>query len=306
MEGYTFQPNERTYQNVTSNFTNQDYTPIINTYTISGYVGIIEDVQMTGLPGSPTTDETGLYIGTVEYGWSGTVIPVKDSCAFVPAQRVYTQISEDQIDQHYTTIADASLVGWWPFNDDIDDYSGYGHHGTMNGSAQVISDVTRGNVLFLDGSDSYVSIPNFTYTNAVTHNCTLNFWFNAQQETVYLPYMFSHGPMFNQHNFDVYMRKTNDSTDPGAITTRIQTKSGTSSSDRLQQTTSGRYDDSQWHMFTATKSGSTLSVYIDGQLNWTGSIPTPDGPISPTGYDVFLGKEKYRHRNYGKILQRHA
>jgi hypothetical protein len=67
----------------------------------SGGVGI-DDVVMNGLPGNPVTGSGGLYSATVDYGWSGTVIPTKAGYTFGPAQRIYTNVAEDQNSDDYS------------------------------------------------------------------------------------------------------------------------------------------------------------------------------------------------------------
>jgi uncharacterized delta-60 repeat protein len=105
MVGYTFAPPSITYDNVIENQTNQNYTPIINTYTISGHVGTLDGVVMSGLPGNPVTSAGGFYSGTVEHGWSGTVTPTKDgptTYTFDPASKNYSNVTSGLTDQDYT------------------------------------------------------------------------------------------------------------------------------------------------------------------------------------------------------------
>ncbi|GAG25712.1 unnamed protein product, partial [marine sediment metagenome] len=99
--GYTFAPANRVYSNVTSDQTSQDYTPTLNTYTISGSVGTLDGVTMSGLPGNPVT-AGGTYSATVDYDWSGTVTPTKAGYTFDPANRVYSNVTSDQTSQDYT------------------------------------------------------------------------------------------------------------------------------------------------------------------------------------------------------------
>jgi M6 family metalloprotease-like protein/uncharacterized repeat protein (TIGR02543 family) len=106
--GYTFSPTSIDYINVTSDQADQDYTGTILTYTISGNVGAVgiaaglNGVVMDGLPGDPTTDASGNYTATVDYGFSGTVTPTKAGYSFSPSDRVYANVTSDQPDQNYT------------------------------------------------------------------------------------------------------------------------------------------------------------------------------------------------------------
>ncbi|NQT80496.1 MAG: S8 family serine peptidase [Candidatus Aminicenantes bacterium] len=91
------------------NQTNSDeiFVDVSNDLAILGYVRTsggsgIEDVVIGGLPGSPTTDSDGYYIGAVDVGWSGTVTPAKTGYSFSPSSRDYTNMNLIQQDQDYT------------------------------------------------------------------------------------------------------------------------------------------------------------------------------------------------------------
>jgi hypothetical protein len=104
--GYTFTPATRTYAGVKASLGNQDYVAA-RSVTISGYVkttaGIpVSGVQMRGLPGTPLTNASGYYIGTVPYGWSGTVTPYRPASDFGPRFRSYSGVTVNQVYQNYT------------------------------------------------------------------------------------------------------------------------------------------------------------------------------------------------------------
>jgi hypothetical protein len=103
--GYTFAPTDRPYSNVTSDQIDQDYTATLLTYSISGTVTSggpgLDGVTMDGLPGSPVTAGGGLYNATVPYGWGGTVTPTLAGYTFVPASRLYSNVTSDQLNQDY-------------------------------------------------------------------------------------------------------------------------------------------------------------------------------------------------------------
>ena len=114
--GYTFSPTSIDYANVTSDQSDQDYTATLLTYTISGNVGTVvsaasgevraaaalSGVVMDGLPGDPTTDVSGNYTATADYGFSGTVTPTLAGYSFSPPSRDYTSVTSDQLDHNYT------------------------------------------------------------------------------------------------------------------------------------------------------------------------------------------------------------
>jgi len=101
-EGYTFSPASKPYPKVTSDLTNEDYTPTAITYTISGKVDM-EGVQMSGLPGNPITESDGSYSATVEYGWNGVVTPIKEGYTFKPDKKEYPPVKSNLAGQNYTS-----------------------------------------------------------------------------------------------------------------------------------------------------------------------------------------------------------
>jgi subtilisin family serine protease len=93
---------------VAANFT-------VNTYTISGkvtYLGSgLDGVAMTGLPGNPVTSGGGLYSTIVDYGWNGTVVPVKTDYTFTPGSIAYTNVISNQMNQDYLAVSIYDLDG---------------------------------------------------------------------------------------------------------------------------------------------------------------------------------------------------
>ncbi|HUT28484.1 MAG TPA: PQQ-binding-like beta-propeller repeat protein [Sedimentisphaerales bacterium] len=105
--GWGFNPPSKSYSNVISNQTSQDYTGFQP--TISGHV---RDANSTGMEdvlvsannggGSDTTDANGYYQITVPYAWSGMVTPEKVDWGFSPSNRPYANITANQADHDYT------------------------------------------------------------------------------------------------------------------------------------------------------------------------------------------------------------
>lgn len=106
-EGYTFEPDSRPYREVTANQTNQNYAASVMKFTISG-LGGAPDVIMQGLPGEPMTASDETYQATVDYGWSGTVRPIKQGHNFEPPTRSYDKVKSAMGNQNY---AATSVLG---------------------------------------------------------------------------------------------------------------------------------------------------------------------------------------------------
>ena len=109
MEGYTFEPSNKSYSNIKKDKTKQNYTakPVI--LTISGRVidtngkgieGVVLVFSNSG--GTTLTDSDGYYSHEICYNWTGTVIPVKEGHIFKPEDRSYNNVTEDLTDSDFT------------------------------------------------------------------------------------------------------------------------------------------------------------------------------------------------------------
>jgi len=94
-EGHTFEPAQRQYESVTSSQANQSYKADLISLTVYGSAAT-SGVIMKGLPGNPVTDENGNYSTSVKYGWTGTVIPVKEGYTFKPMNVIFSFVTKDQ------------------------------------------------------------------------------------------------------------------------------------------------------------------------------------------------------------------
>jgi type II secretory pathway component GspD/PulD (secretin) len=99
-EGHTFNPESRSYAQVVTPMTDY-YSAEVHTYQISGSVGLA-GVTMEGLPGSPLTDENGLYTAIVEYGWTGKATPTRPGYKFAPPSKDYAKVTSDRTTENYS------------------------------------------------------------------------------------------------------------------------------------------------------------------------------------------------------------
>jgi hypothetical protein len=98
--GYAFEPSSRTYSPVTEDYEGQDYVARLLTFTISGNVGLPE-VVLQGFPQEVMSDSQGKYQAQVDYGWAGTVAPMKVGYQFEPEQRIYRRVTKDFLKEDY-------------------------------------------------------------------------------------------------------------------------------------------------------------------------------------------------------------
>jgi type II secretory pathway component GspD/PulD (secretin) len=72
-------------------------------YTISGAVGVPNvEMRATGISPAPMTDANGEYTIEVNWGWSGTIKPVKLGYVFQPPERSYTKVAANVAGDNYT------------------------------------------------------------------------------------------------------------------------------------------------------------------------------------------------------------
>ena len=86
--------------------------------TISGYVktsggSSVSGVTMKRWPGSnPVTNSNGYYVGSVEYGWSGTITPSKSGSTFIPTSKSYSNVVSNKSNENYTVPSPSTISGY--------------------------------------------------------------------------------------------------------------------------------------------------------------------------------------------------
>jgi hypothetical protein len=85
--GYTFSPVSINITTpVVANLSNQNFTPIVNNYTISGTLDTVgATVSFNGTTSGSASISGSSYSFTVPYGWTGTITPSKTGVNFTPA-----------------------------------------------------------------------------------------------------------------------------------------------------------------------------------------------------------------------------
>lgn len=99
--GYTFDPKQRAYSNVTEDKTTDDYVGSMQTFTISGATDK-PGVKLRGLPDDPNSGPDGRYSVKVPFGFTSSVVPELKGYQFEPASREYNQLADDKKNDNYT------------------------------------------------------------------------------------------------------------------------------------------------------------------------------------------------------------
>jgi FtsP/CotA-like multicopper oxidase with cupredoxin domain len=107
MTGYTFQPTQRSFTNISVDQVGQNFSTTSITFTISGST-VAPDVTLSytdGYPKMVNSDDSGHYSITVSYNWSGTITPSASLYSFSPASRTYSNVLGDISGQNYALLA---------------------------------------------------------------------------------------------------------------------------------------------------------------------------------------------------------
>ena len=165
--------------------------------------------------------------------------------------------------------ANATLVGYWDFEDSVADQSGNGIDGTIFGDAAFVSDTPAAIVgtksMQFDGDGDYVDLGNPALLDFGTGNWTVAGWIKTTQS--------ERGTLFS-----------NGGDDSGGI--RYVLTQGESNANKLTLTTDDNsskrqakggtvINDGVWHHIVGVRDGLETRVYVDGILD--GSIDVPDG-----------------------------
>lgn len=110
-DGYIFVPTSYTIDEITGNLT-RDFTPTQIFQTISGNAGIAyATLTYEGTTsGYEIADETGDYIITVPYGWTGTVTPSHPGYTFDLTHRDYSNVTTSLVDQNYDAMINTYTI----------------------------------------------------------------------------------------------------------------------------------------------------------------------------------------------------
>jgi len=159
-EGYVFEPNSNTYNNVTQGYSDVNYTATLITFKISGYVVELDSntpvegvlIQTDDNDINSVTDANGYYELLVNYGWSGVAMPQKEGRVFEPNSIAYSDVNHDYTDMNYTAVLMTFKISGFVFEQN---------------SVTPISDV---NISANNGGDSTMTDVNGFYEVVVDYN----------------------------------------------------------------------------------------------------------------------------------------
>jgi len=128
-QGYDFSPASLPYDNLMGPQTNQNFTPTLQKMAISGRVTStkgepVADVYIMAEPDgtSATTDTSGNYQLSVDYGYRGKITPLKEGYTFNPPSRMLSAVTQNQTNQVFAgtvqmfKISGTIMMGNVPFD----------------------------------------------------------------------------------------------------------------------------------------------------------------------------------------------
>jgi len=100
-DGWSFTPPSYEYNSLAQDQVRQNFKAERITYKITGNVGNMPQVTLAGFPTTVVSGPDGSYSATVDYNWTGTVMPRKEGYTFDPVSREYKELQMSQADQNY-------------------------------------------------------------------------------------------------------------------------------------------------------------------------------------------------------------
>ena len=114
--GFSFSPSSRSYSNVTSDQTNQDYSASVHWVGISGTItssrggqpvaGVTVNSTGYGWITSTTTDASGNYTLSLSAGTDAVVTPSKAGSSFLPPSRSYTNLTTSRTGEDFVAVSE--------------------------------------------------------------------------------------------------------------------------------------------------------------------------------------------------------
>jgi len=166
------------------------------------------------------------------------------------------------------------LIAEWAFEDNYDDTSGSGFHGTAVGDATIVVDAERGNVLSLDGDMDYVDCGNPAALNFGTGNWSLSAWVkntmsgtgDANKGSI----LANGGDGGGGIRYCLVLTEQQE----GEVTL-VTDDDDTKAQARGDAT---KVNDDVWHHVLGVRDGDTIRIYIDGIQEGSAGLPA--------GYDL--------------------
>jgi hypothetical protein len=195
------------------------------------------------------------------------------------------------------------LIAEWAFEDNYDDTSGSGFHGTPVGDATIVDDAERGKVLSLDSDGDYVDCGNPAALNFSTGNWSLSAWvkntMTGTGDTNKGAIIANGGDGGGGHRYCLILSEEQE----GEVTLVTDDDAAK----RQARGDATKVNDDVWHHVLGVRDGGVIRIYIDGVEE--GSANLPDGyDLSGTSQaNVLIGAmtlaaDGSKYKDYGGLI----
>ncbi|MDQ3017888.1 MAG: LamG domain-containing protein [Bacteroidota bacterium] len=157
----------------------------------------------------------------------------------------------------------SDLVGYWDFNDNLEDQTTNSNHGIGSGGINYVNGVcgSSNGALQFDGVNDLVDIPDHPAYAFGTDPFTVSFWMKTTQ----VPGIESVISMKNNGNNGDGIVTFLNLTGNGKVSGRVRGGEDASSSGPL-------LNDGDWHHIVYTRNGTAQRIFVDGALNNSASL----------------------------------
>ena len=185
-----------------------------------------------------------------------------------------------------------NLVAYYPFDNDLRDYSGNNNHGLNQNTS--FSNGFLGNTntatQFRSDQQSYVTVPHHS-SISLNQEMSIALWFFYTEQTTngFITLLEKTNPDLEGHSrygMWVYNR--------GIVEICVEPDNCPNGAPLCQRCldASSNLELNQWHHLTGTFDGQSLKIYMDGQLNAERAFERSTG-ISQTEFELFMGTDPY-------------
>lgn len=172
---------------------------------------------------------------------------------FCKVRAVYTDGDRSFFTSAHPFLTDSSLIGWWPFDGNVDDRSGNSHNGGLkNGAVHAAALLNQG--LSLDGIDDNAAITDTDPFNFGTGDFALSAWVYPQRDGVAEAIVSKRSAT---NGYEIFRTAAGKAAFYGA-------NCGIA-------VTGGDLPSGQWSRVTAVRSVDAVSLYINNSLSASGT-----------------------------------
>lgn len=153
------------------------------------------------------------------------------------------------------------LINFWPAENSARDRVGTSHGTLQNGA--TFADGLVGRAFSFDGVDDYVSVPDSAARNFGTGDFAIEFWCRSSTGDRRMQPV-SLDPNYGVSNLDFDFNDPDTVIGRGKVGLWVFWNGG--GAKNLTAGATGAYTDGNWHHFALTRTGTTLTLYVDGAV----------------------------------------